>query len=168
MEEIITDLEDRFAEARAAHPEFEGASIVFLQNAIYDGNAIAYQEGLSTKFLTDLGFTIPQSLDAFATDGQAQIPLEQLSVLNEAEVLLWATESPDDRTALEAEPLYTALEEVQDGRLVFTDAVTAGAIYFTSPLSLSLVLDQLVPALASTLAGEGPAQVEATAPATGS
>ncbi len=38
------------------------------------------------------------------------------------------------------------LEEVQDGRLVFTDGTTAGAIYFTSVLSLPYVIDELVPA----------------------
>ena len=52
------------------------------------------------------------------------------------------------------------LEEVQDGKLVFTDGVTAGAIYFTSPLSLPFVLEHLVPALASTIAGEGPATID--------
>jgi iron complex transport system substrate-binding protein len=52
--------------------------------------------------------------------------------------------------------LYPALEAVQDDRLVFTDAVTAGAIYFTSVLSLPYVIDKLVPALAAALAGEGP------------
>ena len=67
------------------------------------------------------------------------------------------TESPEDRTALEAEPVYSSLEEVQAGRLVFTDGLTAGAIYFTSPLSLPYVLDRLVPALAGTLSGSGPA-----------
>jgi len=74
---------------------------------------------------------------------------------------VWGTETPDDRAALEAEPVYSTLEEVRDGRLVFTDGLTAGAIYFTSPLSLPFVLDQLVPALASTLAGEGPATIDA-------
>jgi iron complex transport system substrate-binding protein len=137
--------------------------LVFLQNAFYDGSAIAYQEGLSTEFLTDLGFTVPSSLDEFATEGQAYIPLEQLSVLDDADVLLWGTENPEDRTALEAEPLYNSLQAVQDGKLVFTDGVTAGAIYFTSPLSLPFVLEQLVPAFASTLAGDGPANIDSTA-----
>ena len=68
-----------------------------------------------------------------------------------------APRTPSDRAALEAEPLYGDLEAVQDGRLVFTDGLTAGAIYFTSVLSLPFVLDALVPALATTLAGEGPA-----------
>ena len=85
-------------------------------------------------------------------------------MLDVADVLLWGTEAPEDRVALEAEPLYTALEEVRDGRLVFTDGITAGAIYFTSPLSLPFVLEHLVPALASTIAGDGPAVVDATAP----
>ena len=78
-------------------------------------------------------------------------------MLDAADVLLWATESPDDRVALEQEPLYMSLEEVQAGRQVFTDGLSAGAIYFTSPLSLPFALEALVPAFTSTLAGEGPA-----------
>jgi iron complex transport system substrate-binding protein len=156
---LIDGVHAQFAAAAAEHPEFAEASVVFLQNAFYEAQAIAYQDGLSTAFLTDLGFTIPPSLDPFGGEdlaGQAHIPLENLSVLNDGDVLLWATEAPEDRTALEAEPLYQALEAVQDGRLVFTDAVTAGAIYFTSVLSLPYVIDKLVPALAAALAGEGP------------
>lgn len=160
MEAIIEDIDAQFAEAREAHPEFEGVDAIFLQNSYSEGNAIAYQEGLSTDFLTDLGFSIPPVLDDFATEGQAYIPLEQLSVLDDGDVLLWATEEPEDRPNLEAEPLYNNLRAVQDGKLVFTDGVTAGAIYFTSPLSLPFVLDQIVPAFASTLAGDGPAVIE--------
>jgi iron complex transport system substrate-binding protein len=160
---IIDDIDAQFAAARQAHPEFAGKMAIFLQNAIHDGSAIAYQKGLSTDFLTDLGFDIPSELDAFATEGQAYIPLEQLSILDAGDVLLWATEAPTDRTALEQQPLYNALAAVKDGRLVFTDGVTAGAIYFTSPLSLPFVLEQLVPALAETVAGNGPSTIDATA-----
>jgi iron complex transport system substrate-binding protein len=71
--------------------------------------------------------------------------------------LLSATEKPEDRAALEQQPLYMNLEEVRAGRQLFTDGLSAGAIYFTSPLSLPFALEALVPALASTLAGEGPA-----------
>jgi iron complex transport system substrate-binding protein len=162
MDAVIADIDAQFAAAAEAHPEFAGTDVVFLQNAFSDGSAIAYQDGLSTAFLTDLGFTIPAVLDEYEQDGgQAYIPLERLAVLDEADVLVWGTEEPGDRAVLEAEPLYQALEEVQDGRLVFTDGLTAGAIYFTSPLSLPFVLEHLVPALASTLAGEGPATIDA-------
>jgi len=160
---VIDEVKAGFAEAAAEHPEFAGTDIVFLQNAFYDGEAIAYQDGLSTAFLTDLGFTIPSELAEFEREGgQAFIPLEQLSVLDTADVLLWATEATGDRAALEAEPLYSSLAAVKDGHLVFTDGITAGAIYFTSVLSLPFVLDHLVPALASTIAGDGPATIDAS------
>lgn len=163
VEELISGIDAKFAEAKAAHPEFEGTKAIFLQNAFYDSAAIAYQNGLSTDFLTDLGFVVPSEIDAFAPPeggGQANIPLENLSVLNTADVLLWATESPADRTALEQEPVYQNLDAVKENKLVFTDGVTAGAIYFTSLLSLPYVIDQLSAAFASTLAGGGAATTE--------
>lgn len=156
--DLVADVKDQFATAAEEHPEFAGKKVIFLQNAFYEGAAIAYQKGLSTDFLTDLGFDVPAALDEYVKtqEEQATIPLERLSVLDEADVLVWATENPEDRTRLEAEPIYLSLEEVKEGRLVFTDAVTAGAIYFTSPLSLPYVLEKLAPAFADTLAGEGP------------
>ncbi|CAH0234903.1 ABC transporter substrate-binding protein [Microbacterium foliorum] len=161
-QKLVDDIDAQFAEAAAAHPEFAGKSIVFLQNAIYDGAAIAYQDGLSTDFLTDLGFTIPPDIDAYAPDdtsgGQATIPVENLDVLNSADVLIWGTESDDDIAALEDEPFVTAISAMQNSSVVYTDGVTAGAIYFTSALSLPYVLDALVPALADAVAGDGPAR----------
>lgn len=151
---LIGDLQDRFARVAAAHPEFAGTAAVFLQNAVYDGAFIAYQDGLSTDFLTDLGFVVPESIGQFAADGQAYIPLEQAGVLNDAEVLVWGTETPADRPALEAQAVYRALEPVRGGHLAFTDEVLAGAIYFTSPLSLPYVLDELVPRLEAAVAGD--------------
>ncbi|MFT4157402.1 MAG: iron-siderophore ABC transporter substrate-binding protein [Microbacterium sp.] len=160
-EQLVDDIKGQFAEVAAAHPEFAGVPVVFLQNAIYDGSAIAYQNGLSTDFLTDLGFTVPSEIDAFAPDdesgGQAYIPVEELDVLNAADVLIWGTEKDDDIAALEAEPFITSLVPHKDGKVVYTDGVTAGAIYFTSPLSLPHVLKTLVPALETAVNGQGPA-----------
>ncbi|MDQ0727579.1 iron-siderophore ABC transporter substrate-binding protein [Microbacterium sp. W4I20] len=161
-QKLVDDIDDKFAAAAKDHPEFADTSIVFLQNAIYDGSAIAYQDGLSTDFLTDLGFSIPADIDAYAPEdgsgGQAYIPVENLDVLNAADVLIWGTEGDDDITALEAEPFVTAIEAMKNDSVVYTDGVTAGAIYFTSPLSLPYVLDSLVPALADALGGNGPAR----------
>jgi len=159
---LIGGIDERFAEARAAHPEFEGTSVVFLQNTYYDGEAIAYQGGLSTKFLTDLGFTVPSSLDEFVgpdSGSQAYIPLERLGVLDDADLLIWATESEGDVDTLRSAPLYETLTAVREGREVFTNGLLAGAIYFTSPLSLGVVVDELVPAAAAALAGDGPVSV---------
>lgn len=156
VDALIDGVNQKFADAAAAHPEFAGKKAIFLQNAFYEGKAIAYQDGLSTDFLTELGFVIPDDIDAYVPadgGGQASIPLENLSVLNAADVLIWGTEGPGDRTELEKEAVYDALEPVEDGNLVFTDGVTAGAIYFTSVLSLPYVIDKLTPALDEALGG---------------
>lgn len=87
------------------------------------------------------------------------MPLEQLSVLNDADVLIWGTEKDSDRVALEDEPLYRALTPVDQGHQVFTGGLLAGAIYFTSVLSRPFVLDRLFPALASTLGDDGPVTI---------
>jgi len=153
---LVDGIKKRFADTAAANPEFRGTPAIFLQAPYYDGSAIAYQDGLSTDFLTDLGFTVPADIDRFAPEGdsqQAYIPIESLGVLNSAKVLVWATENTEARTELEAQPLYRSLTPVQGGNLAFTDDVLAGAIYFTSPLSLPYVLDELVPLLDKAVAG---------------
>lgn len=153
---LVDGIEKRFADTAATHPAFAGTPAIFLQAPYYDGSAIAYQNGLSTEFLTDLGFTVPAEIDRFAPEGdstQASIPIENLGVLNAGKVLIWATEDASARTELEAQPLYRTLTPVQNGNLVFTDATLAGAIDFSSPLSLPYVLDHLVPQLDAALAG---------------
>lgn len=152
--EQVETIKADFAAAADEHPEFDGTPAVFLQNAFYDGSAIAYQDGLSTDFLTDLGFVVPEEINEYATEGQAYIPMENLNVLDNADVLLWATEKDSDRANLEKEAVYRNLDAVKGGNLAFTDEVLAGAIYFTSPLSLPYVLDQLVPRLATAVEGD--------------
>ena len=72
----------------AGHPQFAEVPAIFLQAPFYEGNAIAYQDGLGTEFLTDLGFVIPEELDAYERGGQqAYIPVENLDVLNAGDVL---------------------------------------------------------------------------------
>jgi iron complex transport system substrate-binding protein len=151
-EAVVEEVKKRFADTRAAHPEFDGTAAIFLQNAVYDGRVIAYQEGFSTEFLTDLGFTIPSQIDAFAKDAQAYIPLEQLSVLDNAETLIWATEEDSDEAALHKAAGFDQLAAVKAGRSIYTGGVLSGAIYFSSPLSLPYVLDHLVPQLSDALA----------------
>ena len=95
---------------------------------IYDGSVIAYQKGLSTDFLTDLGFDIPAEIDAFATEGgQAYIPVEQLTVLDSADVLIWGTEADADKADLEQVPLFNSLTAVQAGKSIYTGGELAAS-----------------------------------------
>lgn len=151
IDKVIGDVGDEFAAALKANPSFQGTKVIFLQNAVYDGSVIAYQKGLSTEFLTSLGMEVPEGLEKFAKEGQAYIPLEQLDVLDSADVLIWATETDKDKTNLEKVPGFKELKAVAAGRSVYTGGELAGAIYFTSPLSLPYVVDKLTPMLADVL-----------------
>ena len=149
---LIDDLKKRFADEAASHPQFAGVPAIFLQAPYYEGNAIAYQDGLSTDFLTDLGFVIPEELNAYASEeAQAYIPVEKLDVLNAGDVLIWATEDDAAEAALAENKLFGQLEAVKADRSLYTGGVLAGAIYFSTVLSLPYVLDTLVPELDKAL-----------------
>ena len=153
-DKIEADIKKRFADAAAANPSFKGAKAIFLQNAVYDGSLIAYQKGLSTDFLTDLGFDVPSEIEPYVKEGeQAYIPVEKIGVLNSADVLVWGTEKDADRAALAKVPGFANLTPVKAGRSVYTGGELAGAIYFASPLSLPYVVDKLVPMLATAMKG---------------
>lgn len=146
---VEADLRQQFKAAAAANPQFAGKKAIFVQGAVSDGNFYAYEKGLGTEFLTDLGFDIPAELNEYvpAEGGQALVPAERIEVFNSADYLIWATESDADETALKALPGFSDLKAVKAGNSVYTGDVLSGAIYFSTPLSLPYVLEKLVPLL---------------------
>lgn len=151
-QQLIDGVKKQFADAAAANPQFADVPAIFLQAPYYEGKAIAYQDGLSTEFLTDLGFVVPKELTPFSEDGaQAYIPVEKLDVLNAGDVLIWATEDDTAKAELAKNKLFGQLEAVKAGRSLYTGGELAGAIYFTTVLSLPYVVEQLVPQLQQAL-----------------
>ena len=57
-----------------------------------------------------------------------------------------------DRERFESDPLFQSLTAVQEGRTVYVDEALAGAMGFSSTLSLGYALDALVPQIESALA----------------
>lgn len=153
MDAVVQGVDSRFSAAVSAHTGFKDKKVIYLQGELLDGQAIAYRSGPRTGFLASLGLTIPAELDSYAKGDQlAHIPSEQLSsVLGQADVLLWGTESDEQSAALRADPAITKLGSTLQNRSIFTTKELAGAINFSSPLSLTYVVDNLVPALARIL-----------------
>lgn len=152
-QKLVDDLMQRFADIRVAHPQFEGTAAAFVQAPYTDGSVIALPEGLATDFLTELGFTIPKSLEAFVSEdvAQAQIPADKVAVLNDAKVLIWGTDDPGDGADIEKDKVLGKLDAVKAGRSIYTGEQLTSAIYFASILSLPYVLDELVPQLERVL-----------------
>ncbi|PWJ50228.1 iron complex transport system substrate-binding protein [Quadrisphaera granulorum] len=160
---LVDDVKASYAAAAAAHPEFAGKVATFSQNAFYDGVLYVYPPGLSTHFLTMLGFTINPELTPLAPGpgSQAELSAENLGVID-TDVLVVAAEKPEDIPALMAVPTYARLDVVTQKRTVYTDPVLAGAIYFDSPLSLPYVVERLPQQLAAAVTGQAPAEIQDT------
>lgn len=152
----IADVKETFADAVAAHPEFQGKTVTFSQNAFYDGKLYVYPPGLGTEFLDLLGFTVNPKIKPLAEPGsQAEISAERLDVID-ADVLVFATEKAADVKNLLKIPTFKPLDAVKGHRAVFTDPILSGAMYFETPLSLKYVAEHLTPLLAEAVAGKAP------------
>ena len=67
---------------------------------------------------------------------QAQISAEDVGVLNDAEVLVWATDVAGDGADIQQDKILGKLDAVKEGRSVYSGEELASAIYFSSILSL--------------------------------
>jgi len=153
VQSLITAADNRFPAVAKANPQFRGKNALLLQGTIFQDQVRATLPGWRTDFLTQMGFRIPDSINAFTIDEhRAFIPRDQIvSVLNTADVLIWTTQSAADEAGLRADPTIQQLNATAQNLNVFTGKEFAGAIAFSSPPSLPVVANQLPPMLNAAL-----------------
>lgn len=149
MKTLVDGVDQRFTAAGSKYSQFNGKKVLLLQGTFHQDNVVATPAGWRTEFLTQMRLLVAETLTAFAVDQQrAFIPRNQINgVLEAADVLIWTTNSDDERLALLADPDVGAL----GARNIFTTKDQAGAIAFASPLSYPLVADQVPPLIAKAL-----------------
>ena len=160
---LIDGVDDAYAAAAAAHPDWAGLTATFAQGGPSDGQLYVYPAGLGTDFLTDLGFTMTPGLEKYAPDSGSQALISGENVgLIDADVIVWATEDQDMFDQLQAFSTVPNLSAVSGGHSVYTDEILAGALYFLTPLSLKYVLAELEPKLERAVAGDIPTEFPTT------
>lgn len=154
---LVDEVDEAHAQVAAAHPEYADLTAVFSQGGPYDDIMYVYPEGLSTDFLTDLGFQYKEGLEEYAPEVgvQAEISAENVDLI-EADVVVFATESQEMFDELQGFATIGLLPAVEEGRAVYTDEITAGAVYFDTPLARLYVLEQLAPVFELAAQGEAP------------
>ncbi|MEX0789962.1 MAG: ABC transporter substrate-binding protein, partial [Actinomycetota bacterium] len=150
-EELIEGVQDKFAAARQAHPEFEGKTAMLV--GISDGTI--YARGPKEphgKVFAELGFGYPEQVEALIPSDNvlAELSLEQIELL-ESDVLMVG--EFDTAGELTSHPLYLNLPAVREGRVVPGTEPIEGALYWASVASLPFAIDQLVPQLAAAADG---------------
>jgi iron complex transport system substrate-binding protein len=153
MRSLISGVDGRFGTVAKKYPQFAGKKVFLLSGSTYWQNSvIASIPSWKTDFLTQMGFVIPEDIASYGRgDDRAYIDPDNPAPLDEADVLIWKTESDADIAALLAIPGIANLRATRENRNVFTTKEQAGAIAFSSPLSLPFVADQLPPLLAKAL-----------------
>jgi iron complex transport system substrate-binding protein len=141
---LINGVDKGFAAVADRYQQFKNKRVLLLQGRFHQDGTVVATTGWQTEFLTQMGLAVPDSLVSLAVDQQrAFIPREKIkSVLGDADLLIWTTESDQDQAQLLAD--HDVAEH--HSRSIFTTKELAGAIAYASPLSYPLVADQL-PAL---------------------
>jgi len=146
MAKLIAGVDEKFAGVGKNNPQFAGKKVLLLGGTFYEDSVRVTTPGWRTEFLTNMGFTVPDT-------GGGLVPRDKMaSVLDGADVLIWTTEGDDEQAALLADPIVAKLQATIQKRNVFTGKDLAGAIAFASTLSYPVVADQLPPRIAQVLA----------------
>lgn len=146
MAKLVAGVDEKFAGVGKTNPQFAGKKVLLVGGTFFEDSVRVTTPGWRTDFLTNMGFTVPDA-------GAGLVPRDKIaSVLDDADVLIWTTESEDEQTALLADPVVSKLRATTANRNVFTGKDLAGAIAFSSTLSYPVVADQLPPLIAKALA----------------
>ncbi len=153
MNALVTAVDDRFTKAGTENPSFDGKKVYVVGGTFFRDRAVVTAAGWRTDYLTQMGFSIPDGIGAYTDDdGEGLVPRDKMvSVLDEADVLIWTTESDEERAALLADPTFAQLKATRTNRNVIAGRELSGAIAFGTVLSYPVVADQLPPMLAKVL-----------------
>lgn len=150
---LVAEVEARIAQARADHPEFQGASAVVATP--YEGVWVYGTDDVRGRLLTSLGFKLPEGINEITgKEFGGNLSMEHADMLD-VDAIIWL-DANETKGPLGG-PLYANLDVAKEGREVFLssyDDPLGGATSFVSVLSLPFLLDGLVPQLAAAVDGD--------------
>lgn len=148
---LVTELEESFADAAAAHPEFAGKVAVVAERFKPGETVVRTGNDVRAQFFELLGFTIPTDLAGNKPNeyGELYLPDELITELSQ-DLLVWNVGfSPEARDTVEGIALYPNLPAVKENRVLWVeDELTSGAFSWGTVLSLHHALDTLLPQIA--------------------
>jgi iron complex transport system substrate-binding protein len=154
-EQLVGELEQQIAATKADHPQFAGATAVLASAA--GGKLYVYGKNTPSLFLTSLGMKLPADVARLTDNPDVSYELsEERLDLVDADLTLWSEAATDPGPKdLLADPRYRRLPVHAEGRDLFLGLdLYNGAFVFSSPLSLPMLLRDVVPAMADAIDGD--------------
>jgi iron complex transport system substrate-binding protein len=148
--DLVRDLEARFAQIRADHPEWAKQIALVMATAEGGKYQVFSSQDPKMRFFASLGFkTKPAWISGRVKDNLATVSAEQVRLLD-VDRLVW-TSDPATLKQLKADRLYNRLDVVKDGRVSYLDYTKppfpGAAVTFGTVLSIPYALDMVVPEL---------------------
>jgi len=139
---LLSGLDDAYAAARKAHPEFQGKTAVVGAYTSDGFGAYASTDSRST-FMRNLGFTIPKAIDEQAGKAfSVHLSNENLNLLD-ADLTIILPIYVDPAKA-ESDPLFQKVPSVQAGHdIVFKDANVSSAFSMGTTAAIEWALQKL-------------------------
>lgn len=139
---LLTDLDDAYAAARKAHPEFDGKTAVVGAYTADGFGAYASKDSRST-FMQELGFTIPKDIDQQAGDAfSVSLSNENLDLLDADLTVILPIYV--EAAKAESDPLFQKVPSVQAGHaIVVDDADVSNAFSLGTTAAIEWALDRL-------------------------
>ncbi|MDX1993219.1 MAG: iron-siderophore ABC transporter substrate-binding protein [bacterium] len=163
-EALIERVEGLFAEAREQNPAYEGQTLALAYNYGEDRTYGFYSSQDSrARFFTDLGFVVPQELEAIAGEQfYADLSTERIDLLDQdLLVFLGLQFAQGGREAIETDPLLSQLNAIREERVVYIPAEYDDALQFSTVLSLEYALEGILPELQAVAGSSETASAQA-------
>jgi iron complex transport system substrate-binding protein len=155
--QLVARVEARFARARKEHPEFAD-QVAILAYGGPDGYGAYATADTRSRFFADLGFKTPPKVDELAGDSfYTEFSQEQFRLMDQDVVVMFGAQEDIADNAV-----FSRLDAVREDRVIYLDLSDqfAGAIGYSSPLSLPYLIDEAVPKLAAAVDGDPATRVE--------
>ena len=145
MQKLISDVDAKFTAVKDGNPQFANKKALLLAGTLFRDSAEVSGPPWRRDFLTRMGLTVVEPDEALIARDQ------MADILDEADVLIWTTESDEQQAALLADPTIAGLRATTRERHVFTGKELAGAIAYASTLSYPVLADRLPQMIAAAL-----------------
>ncbi|MEE6262514.1 iron-siderophore ABC transporter substrate-binding protein [Plantactinospora sonchi] len=149
-EQLIAEVDARFAKARQDHPELAGRSVAVVEPYEPGKYAVFAPSDPKVVFMTQLGFTVPPTIvEAAGDEYAAEIGSERLDLVD-VDRLFFLTADASAEPRVKADKVYATLDVAKQNRAVFLpydNPPLGAALSFSTVLSVPYALEQILPLL---------------------
>ncbi|AOS63557.1 iron-siderophore ABC transporter substrate-binding protein [Actinoalloteichus hymeniacidonis] len=148
-EELITTIDEQFAEAAASRPEYADVTFSYIYTNGPGTLGVFLPDEQRVAMVRNLGLTVDPIAESFPeTEGtdSALIGLEQADQFGDSDLIFTFYSDPETREQIEAQPLYGSIPAVERDSLVASDEnpfVTASSMI--NPLTVPWAIDRYLP-----------------------